>query len=313
MINKVRNFLIKYDLYAKSAIVGFSTGPDSCALTSLLIKLKDEFKLNLILVYFNHGWREEAIEEEKFTQNFAKKHSLDFIVGKAPLDCKKTEETGRDLRYNFFEEIAREYCCDTVFLAHNKNDNIETLVYRIIKGTSVKGLCSIPEKRDIFYRPLLKVEKKEILNYLYENNIEYKIDKTNEDTKYKRNFIRHEILPLFEKLNPNYINNIDNLIETSNFVSNIVEKYKTSIEDVIIKDKVICRNCYCNLDKEYRLEILNSYLGDRLKYRDFKTINKLDDFIMKNPHSRTSLNKNEFLRTRKDKIYVEIREGEKDE
>ena len=305
MINLVSEFLNKYNIKNRSVIIAFSSGPDSCALARLINGIKEEFNLKVTLAYFNHMWRKEAIKEETFTKEFAKKFGMDFIVERAPENIPLNEETARDLRYDFLYGTAEKIGSDTVLLAHNKNDNIETLIYRVLKGTSPKGLCSIPEKRDIFYRPMLKIEKKDILAYLDEIKQDYMLDSSNHDTKYKRNFIRKELIPLFEKVNPNFMNAIDNLITTSIFEFNILEDVINKKMSEIMVDNAIIRSKYTELNIEYRYEILNLYLGDKLKYRDFKTIKKLDDFIISNPHSKTSLNKTQFLRTRKDKIFIE--------
>ncbi len=305
----VDDFLKKYDIKSKRAIVAFSAGPDSCALALALNFLKEKHDLKLALAYFNHGWRKEAILEEKFTENFAKKINVDFYIEKAPLDALKTEEAARDLRYDFFKKTASEFGSDVVFLAHNKNDNVETLLYRVIKGTSPKGLCSIPEKREIFYRPFLNITKKEILDFLNAQKQEYMLDSSNEDTKYKRNLIRKEILPLFEKINPNYIENINNLIKTSNDAAKIVEKSISKIKNEIIQDEKIDYEKFVNLEKEIRYEILNDYLKNMLKYRNYKNIKKFDDFILNNQNSKTSINSNQFLKIKKNKIFVETIEN----
>lgn len=305
MINAVSEFLNKYNIKNCYIIIAFSSGPDSCALARLVNEIKTDFNLKITLAYFNHMWRKEAFDEEDFTKKFAHKYEMDCIIERAPSDISLSEETARDLRYEFLQNCAKKINSNVVLLAHNKNDNIETLIYRVLKGTSPKGLCSIPEKRDIFYRPMLKIEKKDILNYLSKINQEYMVDNSNYDIKYKRNFIRKELVPLFEKVNPNYINAIDNLITTSIFEASILENAVNEKISEITNDNSIIRSKYLALDIEYRYEILNLYLGDKLKYRDFKTIKKLDDFIINNPHSKTSLNKTQFLRTRKDKIFIE--------
>lgn len=305
MINTVEKFINKYKIKNKSVVLGFSSGPDSCALALLLNSLKDKYNLKIILAYFNHNWRKEAQEEEFFTKEFAKNLGVDFYIEKAPNNILKSEEIARNLRYDFFSKCAEIYKTDVVFLAHNKNDNIETLIYRIIKGTSTKGLTSIPEKRDIYYRPLLEIEKKDILIFLKENNQNYRLDSSNNDIKYKRNLIRHKILPLFEKINPNYINNINNLIKNSINTKKIIDDKISEIEKKIIKDNIIFKNEYILLSTELRLEILNNYLGDCLKYRDFKNLVKYDNFILNNNDCKTSLNSCLFLKVKKDKIYIE--------
>ena len=151
MLLEVRNFLEKYNIKNKKVIVGFSAGPDSCAMAFLLSKLAFEFNLKLVLAYFNHNWRpDEAKSEEEFSKKFANNINAQYVIGIAPNDCEKTEEAARESRYAFFEQVMKENDTDVTFLAHNKNDNIETLVYRVVKGTGIKGLCSIPEKRENF-------------------------------------------------------------------------------------------------------------------------------------------------------------------
>ncbi len=309
MLKTAEKFLEKYNIKDKTIIIGFSAGPDSCALALLLNKLKEKYNLKIILAYFNHNWRKEAIKEEEFTKNFAQKFNNLFYIKKAGENVKKNEETARILRYEFFEQCALEFDSEFVFLAHNKNDNIETLIYRIIKGTSLKGLCAIPEKRGVFYRPLLEIEKKEILEFLKENKQNFMIDSSNNDIKYRRNLIRCKILPIFEKINPNYVNNINNLIKNSINARKIVDSKITETQKEIIKDKIINKSRFVSLGIEFRLEILNNFLGEYLKYRDYKNLKKFDDFILKNNElnkgSKTSINSNLFLCIKKDKIFIE--------
>jgi len=305
MIKETEDFLNKYNIQNKTVIAAFSAGPDSCCLALILNKLKEKYNLNIILAYFNHGWRKEANDEEEFTKNFAQKLNLKYIIQKAPKEAEKTEEKARELRYIFLENAAKENNSDVVFLAHNKNDNVETIIYRIIKGTSIKGTRAIQEKREIYFRPLLNIEKKEILKYLKENNQKYMIDNSNEETKYKRNYIRKEILPLFEKINPNYLNSINNFAKMCILAQDIIDDKINEIKGCLIKNNIINKKIYTSLKEPYRLEILNDFLGEKLKYRDYKTIKKLDNFILNNITSKTSLNKFEFLKVKKDKIFIE--------
>lgn len=303
MIEQVRNFLKENNIYNTSAIVGFSSGPDSCALALILNKLKEEFRLKLILAYFNHNWRKEASEEENFTVEFARKIDCDFYLGKANDDVKKTEESARIARYEFFKNASEKFETDIVFLAHNKNDNIETLIYRIIKGTGVRGLCSIPVIRDIYYRPLLNVSKEEILKFLKDEKIKFMYDSSNDDVKYKRNLIRKEILPLFEKINPNYLTNIETLITNANFTKNILDEQLFKMIDEIVFEDSFFRDKYLSYSTPLRYEFLNYFVGDKLKYRNFKNIKKIDDFILNNQSSQISINREMFLKIKKNKIF----------
>lgn len=303
----VKNFLEKYNIKNKKVIVGFSAGPDSVTMAFLLSKLASEFNLELILAYFNHNWREvESLDEQKFSEFFAKEINAEFYTETAPKNSSKTEEVARELRYAFFENAMERFKTDVVFLAHNKNDNIETAVYRIIKGTGVKGLCSIAEKRDNYYRPLLKITKNEILNFLKENNLEYKIDSSNDDTKYKRNLIRKEILPLFSRINPSFMDNIENLINNSIATRSIVEFELENFKKEVFLENGFNREIYLSKEQALRYEFLNDFIGDNLKCRNFKNIKKIDDFILDNKASQISINRNLFLKIKKNKIfYVE--------
>lgn len=307
MQNVVKNFLEKYNIRNKKVIVGFSAGPDSTAMAFLLSKLAKEFNLELVIAYFNHNWREkESLEEEKFSKVFAKKNNAKFYTETAPADSLKTEEAARDLRYAFFERAMEKFKTNIVFLAHNKNDNIETAIYRIIKGTGVKGLCCIQEKRDNYHRPLLKVSKEEILKFLEENNLEYKIDSSNEDVKYKRNLIRKEILPLFNEINPSFMDNIENLINNSIATRLIVEVELDKFKKEVLLEDGFNREIYLSKEIPLRYEFLNDFIGDNLKCRNFKNIKKIDDFILEKKSSQISINRNLFLKIKKNKIfYVE--------
>ena len=272
MLEIVKNFLIENNINNTTVQVGFSGGPDSVCLSLILAELKEEFNLDIVLAYFNHGWRKEAKEEELFTIDFAKKYNSRIV-----------------------------------FLAHNKNDNIETLIYRIIKGTSIAGLCSIPKIRDIYYRPLLDVTKQEILDFLEKKKQDYKIDSSNLNQKYKRNLIRNKILPTFEEINPKYIDSINNLILNSIQAQKIIKCQTEKIKSEIFKDDKIFYEKYTKLDIELRLEILNDFIGGYLKYRNRKNLLMYDDFIMNNKHSKTSLNGDYYLRTRWKMIFIEKR------
>lgn len=305
MLKCVENFLNEFNIKNKTVILAFSSGPDSVTLALLLNQLKEKFNLEIVLAYFNHGWRKEAKNEEDFTQDFAKKNKCRFEIGIAPENSKKTESAARELRYEFLKNCALKYETDVVFLAHNKNDNIETLIYRVIKGTSVKGLTSIPKQRDIYYRPLLEISKTDILNYLKQNNQGFMIDSSNNDIKYSRNLIRNEILPLFLKINPNYLSNIDLLIKNAIATKKILDSKISSIEESIILDNKILRNEFVKLEQEYQLEILNNYLEPFLKTKDSKTLFRFQKFIVKETDSKISINKNTFLKIKNDFISVE--------
>ncbi len=293
IVNKVENFLKEYNIDGK-VICALSGGCDSIVMTHILSKLG----LEVVAIHLNHNWRgKESLRDENFSREFSKSLGIEFYSEKLSFDVKKTETDAREARYLFFKSCAKKFNSKYVFLAHNKNDNAETLLYRVIKGTGLKGLCSIPKHRDIFYRPLLDVTREEIEAYAKENNLKYVNDSSNDSIKYKRNFIRKEILPLVKKINPDAICALNNLSQVANMQYEIIlDNLKKAKEDIFCNDKIILEK-YLLLSESLKYEIINDFIGPDLKYRDFKRIKSYVDFIEKNKTStsKKSICKNLFL------------------
>ncbi len=302
MINLVKNFIKENNLENKTILLGLSGGVDSAVLLHILSKIKN---IKVVAIHLNHNWRgADSKKDEELARKIAKDKNIEFYSETLPKNAKKTETIARELRYKFFEDCAKKFKADAVFLAHNKNDNIETLIYRLIKGTGPSGLNSIPKKRDLFLRPLIEVERKEIEKYANENGLIFAVDKSNFDTKYKRNLIREKILPLMKEINPETINSISNLINLNIMNQKIVDDVILKIQKQIIKNEKINREKFLNQTKEIQYEIINRYLKGILKTRDFKTIDKLVKFIQNNPQNKISIGKNLFLKIYNNEIYI---------
>lgn len=302
MIEFVRNFIIENNLLNKKILVGLSGGVDSVVLSDILSKIKE---IKLVVIHLNHNWRgEESKKDEEFARNFARKLGIEFYSETLDENSKKSETTARELRYDFFKRCKIKFGADAVFLAHNKNDNVETLIYRLAKGTGPKGLISIPEVRDFYYRPLINVSRFEIEKYAKENNLEHIVDSSNFDIKYKRNLIRNEVIPLLKEINPEVINSISSFIHLNKMSQNIVERvvsdalYKVKNGDKILRDKFLA------LEIEIQYEIINKILQNVIKTRDFKTIDKILNFIKNNTSSKISLGDKKFLKVYDNKIYI---------
>ena len=187
-------------------VVGFSGGPDSVFLVEMLKKLQDFFKFKIYLVHINHLLRgEDADADESFSYDYAKRNNLEIFVKRIPVKkiAKKTgktlEEVGREERYNFFSEIYNKVGANKIATAHNKDDQIETFLFRLVRGTSLQGLEGIKLKYNNIIRPISEIYKKDILEYLNKNEIQYKIDKTNFENEFTRNSIRLDLIPFIEK------------------------------------------------------------------------------------------------------------------
>lgn len=262
---RVKSFIEKYNLSGK-CLVAFSGGFDSMCMLDVLQKLG----CNVIAIHLNHNWRgEESKQEEKNCRNFAEQRNIPFYSETLPDDIPHTEADARDARYKFFEKCAQKFNSKVVFTAHNFNDNAETVLYRIIKGTGTIGLQGILEHRDIYYRPLLSTTRKEIEEYCLQNGLKPNQDSSNEDTKYKRNLIRKEILPLMEKINPNVIEAINSLSKIAKEDKNNENSKKYFVRQLLIDN---------NLDYDRkRIEDLTAFIDENKTSKSGKTISLSKD------------------------------------
>lgn len=216
---KIRD-LRKSELIKKGdkILIAFSGGPDSVFLFFLLNFLKKEYELKISLIYVNHNLRDDVENDLEFVENFSKENKVKiFIENLNVLEyCKKNKKSvelgARELRYKVLNEKLKELNFDKIATGHNLDDNVETLVFRLLRGTSIKGLKGIPVKRENIVRPILQFEKKEILDYLKRIDQDYIVDYTNKESDYSRNYIRNEIFPMFSKINRNFKNKINDLI-----------------------------------------------------------------------------------------------------
>jgi tRNA(Ile)-lysidine synthase len=189
----------------------------------LFSQIREEYKLKLFCAHFNHCLRQEADEEEEFVKNLCKGLDIKFVSAKKDvnkfLEGDSLEQTARNLRFDFFLKCARELKTKKIALAHHKDDVVETIIMRIIRGTALKGLRGILPKskfKGIFFvRPLIEMGKTEILDWLNTHRITYKIDKTNFEDKFFRNKIRLRLMPLLQEFNPNIVNTLFNLAKTT--------------------------------------------------------------------------------------------------
>ena len=186
-------------------LLGISGGVDSAALLDLLLKSKDKLKIEIFLAHINYGLRKEADKDNEFVRNLAKKYSLPLFEKKMHITGGNIEEKARDIRYSFFNEILAAKKLDKIAVAHQKNDLAETMLLNLLRGTGIDGLASMRAKSGNLIRPLLFASRREVEAYAQDNRTAYVVDKTNEDIAFRRNFIRHKIIPALEKINPDFI------------------------------------------------------------------------------------------------------------
>lgn len=229
---KVRKFIYQYELLEKNdkILVAFSGGPDSVFLFHCLNIVREEYNLEIELVYVNHNLRKDVYEDIEFVKLFSKKHNLTYYI--KDIDIKEIaskrriseEEAGREERYKVFSDILEENKLTKIATGHNLDDNIETFIFRLLRGTSLNGLKGIPVKRGNIIRPILGFRKDKILEILDNNNESYRIDSTNFELKYTRNKIRNLSFPLFEDINPLFREKISDLIDEINNLEKVPDK-----------------------------------------------------------------------------------------
>ncbi len=215
MISKFMETIKRYNMLQENdhIIIGLSGGADSITLLHLLIEIKDIYNLSLTAVHINHGIRgEEAYNDEIFVQNLCQRLNLhleiyNFDIKKEAKKRKITEEeAGRLIRYKTFDECLSKNNATKIAVAHNMNDNAETMIMRFFRGTGIKGISGIPPVRGNIIRPLITFCREDIEQYCIENKIGYIIDSTNNEAVYMRNKIRIQLIPYIkEEINPSIV------------------------------------------------------------------------------------------------------------
>ncbi len=238
MIEKIKRTIQQYDLLhpGDAVLIGLSGGPDSVALTHVLHTLRPGMNLRLGAVYINHGIRKRAAKkEEQFCRQLCDTLAIDLILIRedipalAAQEMKGLEETARDFRYRIFAELAEKDNYNRVATGHHADDQSETILYRILRGTGRPGLLGIPAKRGNIIRPLLEVTRQEIFDYLEQKHLSYCTDESNKDISFKRNYIRHKLLKdIRREINPSVdiaLRNLaDLLYEEEQYLDSVVQK-----------------------------------------------------------------------------------------
>lgn len=245
--DKVLNTIKRYEQIKSgdTIVVGVSGGPDSICLLNVLKNLQNELKINIVVAHINHMIRKEADSETEFVQDFCKQRDIKCFVKKADvLQIAKekklgTEEVGRKIRYDFFEEVKNLVGGNKIATAHNANDNAETVLMNFLRGSGSTGLKGIEPIRDNkLIRPIIECTRQEIEQYCNEKGLNPKYDKTNQESIYTRNKIRNMLIPYIqENFNPN-------IIETINRMSHLIatdEMYFKSIVKQSYKETFISR------------------------------------------------------------------------
>ncbi len=207
MRNNIKAYMEQNKLICRGQhiIIGVSGGADSICLFHILRLLQEEYELKLTVAHINHGMRQEAEEDAAFVEELCKEWEVPYkehkcnIVELAKEQKCSEEVVGRNERYEFFEKVRSEYGADRIAVAHTMNDQAETMLMRLVRGTGVTGLGAIMAKRDFIIRPLLMMSREEVETYCSDNGLLFKEDVTNKMNIYTRNKMRLQVLPILKK------------------------------------------------------------------------------------------------------------------
>lgn len=255
----------------KKILIALSGGADSCCLLLSLRELCEKYGFSLCAMHVNHGIRgKEADRDEEFARNLCAKLNIPFYCEKADIPSLAKEQEiseelcARNLRYSLFEEYCKKYSFDAVAVAHNSCDNSETVLFNLVRGSSLKGLCGIPPKRPLckganIIRPLIYVTRDEIEEYLSIKGQDFVTDSTNLTSDYTRNFLRLEILPKLRQINPSleeaFRRSSHLLSDDSIFLEKLAKDSETDdVSALCILDKCILsrviRNMFCRISDD---------------------------------------------------------------
>ncbi|MBQ8566560.1 MAG: tRNA lysidine(34) synthetase TilS [Clostridia bacterium] len=280
MDNKIEYAICAHGMdkaYGK-VIIGFSGGADS----SLLLHYFSKKAEKVVCVHVNHMIRgKEADRDEEFCKNVCEKYGVELASYRLDIPAlarergKGIEETARDERYRVFEKERFSRGFDAILTAHNADDNVESVIFNLARGTGLNGLCGIKPVNGYILRPLIYLSKDEIFSLCRENNIEYVTDSTNADTDYTRNYIRHKIVPAMRELNPELDYAVsrmsEGLIKDEAFILSQAKDFMSEYEDGCVKTEAIS-----SLHQSVRVRALKLMAKTSL---DYKSLRACEDII----------------------------------
>ncbi|MCK4651143.1 tRNA lysidine(34) synthetase TilS [Candidatus Babeliales bacterium] len=301
-------------------LLGLSGGPDSVFLFHFLKNLHEKEKIKLICAHLDHGWRSESAQELKFCVELCKKYKINVFTEHSKNLCLNfkfngsKEELGRKLRRYFLEKIFKNQNADLIALAHHLQDQQETFIFRIIRGCSLDGMSCMKLINTPYFRPLLNINKQQILDYL-NNKIEYLTDKTNFSDNFLRNRIRKYVLPELQKcdsrFDQKFESSIKNLQQENEFLKNLTQEIyqKTFKEKSFDKNKKSIGDLkeFLMLDQVLQKRIIIYWLvKENLKFNPSK--NYFDEILkfLKSEHGGShNLSKNWALHKKQNKFWIE--------
>lgn len=278
---KVYNFIKKYNLIedGDKIVLGVSGGPDSICMLNILNKISQNelIHFEIFVAHINHGLRENAIIDEEYVKEFCDKIKIPFFVEHAKIkeiaenEKRGLEETGRKIRYDFFDKVMEQTGSNKIAIAHNCNDNAETIIMNLCRGTGLSGLVGIKKENGKYIRPLIEIERCEIEEYLEEQNIVARHDESNDENIYTRNKIRNIVIPFLKKeFNPSIVSSLQRLSDIVEEEEEYFDKYTEKIyKEICINEINVTKNYEYNRNNSAEITI------------DLKKFNSLEKIIQK--------------------------------
>lgn len=201
-MKRVQEAVHAFELFRKNdtVLLAVSGGPDSTALFHLFIRLREKSGLRLAVAHVNYRLRgKDSDKDELFVRELCKQQDIPVFVSRPKDATGKNEEGLREIRYRFFETVRKRLAFNLIATAHTQDDQAETVLLRLLRGAGTAGLSAIRPKNGPLIRPLIGISKADLLQFLREEHLPFRLDKTNRDTRILRNRIRHELIPLLEK------------------------------------------------------------------------------------------------------------------
>ncbi len=293
MLSTVEKTILKHCMINESdkILVAFSGGCDSVSLCLALMELGFDFAV----AHVNHMIRKEAEHDEDFVVQFAARHNLVCHTTRidVPLIAKERkislESAGRMARYDYFDLLASQFSYTKIAVAHNKNDNCETFLHNMIRGSGLGGLCGIPPVRDNIIRPLIDVDRKTIERYVRQKNETYVTDLTNESVEYTRNRIRHTVMPHILEINPGFMDNLCKTMEILRSDNNYLVSCARNIVEKLKDRAVIDKTNFMMLDdslKAYALRIAYEHTAGTSKDFESKHISYILSQVPHKEHGK---------------------------
>lgn len=273
-----REVLLHHNTNEFKYLLAISGGIDSMVLLDLFRQTSTQFQV----AHCNFQLRgEDSIGDEEFVRNYCAKHLIPFHSVRFNVEEYKqsgnysTEMACRNLRYNWFDEVMNLNRLDYLVTAHHLNDNIETFIINLSRGTGIKGLVGMKVSNENIFRPLIECSKQSILDYAESNKIQWREDYTNQTDDYVRNKIRHHITPILNEIHPNFEFNFQKTISILNNSESFIQNQINQIREELIPNEISSIIPINKLDQLSNKDFVQFYLFEKYGFNNFNLIDKL--------------------------------------